>query len=404
MAAMNRGRLIAMLALSLAGCSFSGSDGNVDAGPGDSDGPGGGGGGKIDGPLPVVITPKCKFTLVDLCAFTPGPALTYSNSTIIDTSSAGSCDRLVPQGTDQPELCVKYAESITINSGVTVRGIGTRPLVFAANKGHIQVTGALTVSSQRQSGGSNEILGAGGADMACEGFPDSPDSAQSGGGGGAGGGFSGKGGNGGKGATTENNGGISPDAIPFSAAGFLRGGCRGQLGGDTGSGANGAPGNGGPAGGAIYLAAAGEIIVQTTGSVAANGGGGRGGSPRIGGGGGGGGGGGSGGMVILEATNIRRLGAVIANGGAGGEGGMMVAVLPFPGDHGEDGRLTGAAASGGNDLVDGHGGDGSETTMRNGRNGQNGSQGGGGGGGAAGFIRFIGASDGAGVLSPPLSN
>jgi hypothetical protein len=407
MPAMIRGSLFAAAWLAVAGCSFSGAEGDEPGGGGgDPVGGGGGGGGGNVKPEP----PRCKFTYVDVCGLTAAPALTYATSTILDTSVDATCPHLIDQGEGRPELCVFFAQSIKVAAGATVRAIGTRPIAFVSS-GAISIEGTLTASSSRARQNSPEVVGAGGGAVACTDWVEEPDDNANGGGGGAGASCSGKGGDGGKGNSNA-GAGKPPAAMPATELTYVRGGCRGQTGGtDDDSPENGTPGPGGPPGGGLYLAASGELtIAATTGRVVANGGGGKGGGVLTG-----GGGGGSGGVIILEGKAVHRLGSLIANCGGGGQGGFMFRfnagspVNRIDGNDGADGELDGSAARGGNaTLTFGTGGDSSETTQRNGRNGAGGAAnlgaGGGGGGGAAGFIRILGPSDGTGTLSPPLSN
>jgi hypothetical protein len=405
MPTMNRGRMFALLSLSLSACSFSGSDGT----------PGGGGNGDPDGGMTDAMPidappapPKCEFSEIDMCAETASGPLSFTTNTTIDTSVDSMCPHIIAQGTDEPQLCVYYAESISIAGNVTVRAIGARPLVFVSRKG-ISITGTLNASSTRATNNTAEVVGAGAESAPCESFPDSPGNAAGGGGGGAGGSFSGKGGNGGEGDDPNIfvpndgvDGGTSPTATRLQDLEFFRGGCRGQTGGDDGDGANDdEPGAGGPPGGVLYLAASGDISVQAAGRIAANGGGGRGGGFRNG-----GGGGGSGGMILLEARTVERFGMVVANGGGGGEGGGTAAIVNVPsaGSSGNDGGMSGNGAGGGNnDLISGAGGEGSDASRRDGRSGNDSLEGGPGGGGAAGFIRIIGTPTGTGIVSPTAS-
>lgn len=346
--------------------------------------------------------PRCRFTFADLCNFTAAPPLTYSQNTTLNTTMANTCGHIIMPGNDRPELCVIYAESITINANVNVRAVGTRPLMFASSKG-ISIAGTLSASSLRANGNNSEVLGAGAESVDCD-DGDSPESAAAGGGGGAGGSFSGKGGNGSIGAffNGQSDGGESPDALALADVDFIRGGCRGQIGGDDGDNTNDqAPGAGGPPGGGLYLAASSDITIA--GRVAANGGGGRGGGFRAA-----GGGGGSGGMIILEARSVNRSGMLVANGGGGGEGGGTIPLGggPSGGLSGNDGEMSGEAARGGDSIViGGAGGSGSDASQRNGRRGEDSGEGGSGGGGAAGFIRMIttGTNTGTGTISPPVS-
>jgi hypothetical protein len=69
------------------------------------------------------------------------------------------------------------------------------------------------------------------------------------------------------GAPARRDGGDAFNALPIAA--FLRGGCRGQAGGDGSTAASG--GSGGPAGGAVLLAASGDVTVAAGAVVNAGG-------------------------------------------------------------------------------------------------------------------------------------
>jgi hypothetical protein len=405
---MLRPSVLGAFCLAIGACSFPASSGNavVDATAPDA-------GGVDAGPGNDAAAARCKFTFVDVCGLTPGPAFAYTTTLVapIDTSLPGSCPHLVPQGNGKPELCVRYATSIAIAEGVVIRAIGARPLVLVASTA-ITVAGRLDVSSTRQRLGSvpvAESVGAGGEGDTCPANLRSPKSDFGGGGGAAGASFSGKGGDGGTG--DDNNSGTTPDGkgeggqasapMPVSGITTVRGGCRGQVGGGFDNNPQGEPpGAGGPPGGAIYLAAALQITIESNGGISANGGGGMGGGSQSG-----GSGGGSGGLIILEATEIHRLGKLTANGGGGGEGGVyFVNIARVTGAPGEDGMFDATPAPGGDsdeENVEGNGGAGAAIATRDGAPGTKSNEGGAGGGGASGFILLLGAVDGAGLISPP---
>lgn len=368
-------------------CGFSGSGDEAD--PGTDPGTGGNGGG---GTTP----PRCKFDYVDVCGKTAEPARTFQASVVINTSVDTSCTYALPQGTGNPELCVIHAAAITINQGVTVRAVGSRPLALVSS-GEIKVSGVLDVSSHRATSSTDENLGAGAAGASCPEFLSAPDASGAGGGGAAGGSFSGKGGDGGfsdeVGGPAQRAAGRAFNAL--SAPSFLRGGCRGQNGGD-GS-AAGSGGLGGPPGGALLLAASGDISIASTGRISAGGGGATGSSQMAG-----GGGGGSGGMIVLEGKAVHRVGTVIAMGGGGGQGSFL-GLAVVPGEAGDDTGNDTNTARGGNNNLYFTGGNGSSTAGRNGQSGDAAYDGAGGGGGAAGFIILRGPVDGSGPMSPPAS-
>lgn len=352
--------------------------------------------------------PRCKFQYADLCGVSPGAALTVSADKLLDTSVDASCPHIVSQGDGRPELCVIYASAITVEAQASLRATGDRVLVLATS-GDLQVLGRIDVSSaRRQSATAPERLGAAAHTGPC-GTPDRlPDNDPGGGGGGAGASFGGKGGDG---STGDDNNSAGPDGrgdggrpaavIANDTITYLRGGCRGQLGGTGGDNINREPpGEGGPGGGAVYLAAAGQLTVAASAVVFAGGGGGAGGGAQAG-----GGGGGSGGMIALDAAAVHVLGALVANGGGGGEGGVYFVNVNqrVTGTPGQDSLPSALRAPGGDNVgIDGRGGEGSAGSDNPGRNGTTGApsdEGGGGGGGGAGVIRVFGPRDGAGVLS-----
>ncbi|MEZ4363865.1 MAG: hypothetical protein R3B48_27065 [Kofleriaceae bacterium] len=351
----------------------------------------------IDAPPIDAGPPRCAFSYVDVCGLTPDDAKVYDTPTTIDTSLDASCTHILTQGTGQPELCVIDAPSITVSA--PVRGIGARPLVLLA-RGPMMLSGSVDVSTTRMP----VSPGAGALALPCPPYVVIPQAGTRGGGGGAGGSFGGKGGNGGNGndpgSGGRNKGGDALAAMPAATFDVLRGGCPGQPGADAaGDDAGGVPGDQGEGGGAVYLAASGELTVTATGRVHAGGAGGNGGGALTG-----AGGAGSGGMIVIEAAAVHHAGVIAANGGGGGEGGVIVSGTPLNGGNGENGQSSAQTAKGGDAflIADGDGGNGSGGggTPQAGRNGSNSFDGGGGGGGGAGFIRVLGTRDGAGVISP----
>jgi hypothetical protein len=274
----------------------------------------------------------------------------------------------------QPDACFVVGTTITSSGGATTV-TGTRPLVLLATDS-ISLDKDLAASSRR---GQSDGPGANYAMCAPYGTP--PGANDNGGGGGAGASFMTQGGSGGTGNNTAASAGAALAADTASPT-ILRGGCKGQPGGDgpaPGSGGGGASG-----GGAIYLVAgtsitlAGNIHVHASGAGSAKGGHAA-----------GGGGGGSGGMILLSAPTISATGTKLsANGGGGSSGGDGNA----GGHNGNDGndpdpnQVT-TAAGGGN----GPGGDGGDgyalgSSARPGVLGDNDNAGGGGGGGG-GYIQ-----------------
>lgn len=267
----------------------------------------------------------------------------------------------------QPAVCFVAGHNVT-QSGTTIV-TGTRPLVIVAT-GNVTIAGLLDASSH--------LIGTGpDADpSSCGGFGAVPQSSGNGGGGGAGGSFVSAGGAGGGG-----NGGAVPGgqpAAPIAASIVLRGGCKGQSGGTGGAGGNGSPGSGG---GALYLAAGTQLILDA-GRIAANGAGAIAGKSRDG-----GPGGGAGGMIVLDAPTIMMTSADLSANGGGGAAGA-------DGNTGIDGSdpdptTPAVPAPGGPSGRGGPGGDGAAGTVQAG-NGQDAlsgqARGGGGGGGGFGVI------------------
>lgn len=369
---------------SLAACGFEGTGPAPGSPSGDgSDGP--------DGSDGI----RCDFEYLSVCGLTAGPDRSYTGNVTLDTSNPQTCTHVVAQPAG-PEVCVIYAPSITIASGATVRGLGTRPLALVS-RGDIIINGTLSVGSRSQGSGSEQI-GAGALSHTCPAPARTPVANSQGGGGGAGATFRGAGGAGGKGNNTH-LGGLASTAMP--APTILHGGCRGQNGGD-GTQAQGG-GAGGPPGGSLLLAAHGAIRLAGAGSrVAAGGGSGRGGRFY-----GGGGGAGSGGLIVLEASQVVNEGAVRAQGGGGGQASYHVGIPggPVPGGDGEDaGDNTMRADGAGLDDFACTGGDGSTDSTLEGQGAEDGfagaGAGGGGGGGGAGFVIVRGARSGAGTYSP----
>ncbi|CAN5219672.1 hypothetical protein BH11MYX1_BH11MYX1_05170 [soil metagenome] len=272
----------------------------------------------------------------------------------IDTDTSTRCAATV---IGAPPWCVIAGTDVTTTGSIAVTG--SRPLVLVA-------TGMLTVEAiDIASHLAPPRIGAGAVPTAdttrCD--PGTPPGNN---GGGAGGSFGTIGGTGG------NTGGI-PGAI--EAPNAMRGGCAGQAGK---SGTFGALGLGG---GALYLVAQTQIIVN--GTINASGAAGSGSTS----GKGGGGGGGSGGLIGLDAPFVTNHGQIFANGGGGGEGSST-------GTNGFDGKeptSTASAAASGSHSNGGDGGAGGAVTPA-GAGGNAGNDGGGGAGGGAGAVRLFGAT------------
>lgn len=319
--------------------------------------------------------------LVTICPMQPAQAaLVVSMPTTLLTDDLVTCDLVVQQASNQPELCVLLAQSVTINA--TLRAIGTRSLVIVSETSlTVTASGIIDVSSYRTLGGTGA-----GSSTACAGTAGTNNNAGSGGG--AGGSFGSKGGNGGAGDMMA-SGGIATAPILVTT---IRGGCGGGTGGSS-AGSN-SGGIGGRGGGSLYLIAG--AAMQIDGALLANGAGGSGGQDRSG-----GGGGGSGGLIGLDAPDVRigPGGVVQANGGGGGSGGAGATggsggepspaqpLTPAPGAFGPAGSS---------------GGDGAAGSIAAKSCGPADDGGGGGGGGGGVTLRFgIGETDGA--VSPPFA-
>lgn len=282
------------------------------------------------------------------------PAVAVTISASIDTDTSSLCATTVYGA---PPWCVIAGTEVTTTTPIAVTG--SKPLVLLA-------TTTLTIDSiDIASHLAPAQTGAGAvptADTAlCD--PGTPPGNSSGG---AGGSFGSMGGTGG-------NSGGTPGAGKIPNA--LRGGCAGQ------AGKSGTPGTRGLGGGALYLVAKTQIIVN--GTVNASGAAGSGSAS----GRGGGGGGGSGGLIGLDSPLVTNHGMLFANGGGGGEGSSM-------GTNGFDGKestTTAAAGASGNNSNGGDGGAGAAVTPA-GNGGNAGGDGGGGAGGGAGAIRLFQAT------------
>lgn len=373
------GFLASSFSLSTTACSFGGgSDDKPDAMP---------------EPLPLT----CDGRYTNLCTNTDmAMERTFGISADINTDSSPECAKFPYVAQDSP-YCVILGSTITVPAGIVLRATGSRPLVFFS-PGPITIDGTVDVSSQRATRATPpvaEIVGAGGNSAMCSMFRRAVDSSVDGGGGGAGGTFGGTGGGGGDGnydiVAARAQGGLAPmepDAFPD---GLLRGGCRGQNGGNNGpAGTNG--GKGGAGGGVVAVISSMGIVVN--GVIAANGAGGTGGGVQAG-----GGGGGSGGLIILRGTAVRRAGQITANGGGGGEGGIIspIDATDVIGADGADGAVAITRAPGGNDaLPPSRGGEGGARGSAGGDIGSPSDESGGGGGGGVGFIQITGNTSAAG--------
>jgi len=248
-------------------------------------------------------------TLAPFCLTSP-PTGAKTLDTALDTSMPTTCTEVIAQTTmGAPELCVIAATSITVSSTVTVSG--TRPLMLLATD-TISVGGTLDASSRR-----GVRVGAGANDPTCS-AGTAPLNNASAAGGGGGGSFApppatkgSNGGDGNVGGLLVNNNGVSGAALA-AAPTYVRGGCKGQDGGDVSATVQG--GIGGAGGGAVYLYAGTSIDVA--GNIFASGAGAAAAGLHAG-----GGGGGTGGLIALEAPMITVGGILAANGANGGSGG-----------------------------------------------------------------------------------
>lgn len=228
----------------------------------------------------------------------PGAAIELTSDATYNTDT-GTLDGVAVPSADLPAGKLISIQALTIASGVTLRVIGTKPLIIASWS-TIDVAGVIDASSTATE------LGAGANPAGCSTHAAvAGDTEQNGGGGGGGGSMLAVGGRGGNG--DDSNGGVGGTAV---AAPSLSGGCAGAAGG-TGRQAGGA---GGAGGGAVALTALTSITIG--GKINVGGAGGAGAAGENG----GGGGGGSGGMITVESAAVSVTGTLAANGGGGGGG------------------------------------------------------------------------------------
>jgi hypothetical protein len=355
--------------------------------------------------------------LGDVCLMAaPMAAVTVTAARTVTTTSttAGNCTEMQPQRSGPP-LCIISGSSIDLAAGITLRGIGSNPLVLFAS-GNITIEGTIDVATHTgETINGTQVLGAGSrtaADCAAIGIDGTQGNMvgnnDDGGGGAAGGSFGGAGGAGGQGG--EGNIAHGNPVIAGPPVGLV-GGCPGGHGGNGSTNMNsGGGGAGGAGGGAVYLVAGGSITIAAAGKINASG---QGGGPGVDGqfSSGGGGGGGAGGLIGLEAPTVASTGALFANGGGGGGGGGSQPTnrgLP-----GNDVSVATAAAKGGTGGSGGGGpgGDGAFVTTAakpgTAASTNSGSEcAGGGGGGGAGFVKVFSTSSAAlgGTVSPPATH
>jgi hypothetical protein len=298
----------------------------------------------------------------------PTSPVLFAGLTSIDTATSPLCAATVSGGDG---YCVIAGTSITINAGIDVQAVGSKPLVLLASD---SITTGLLSTIDVGSHRPTQIVGAGADPTSSCDAGTAPTTNNGTSGGGAGGSFTGPGGKGGTGSSANPGAGGTPGAIVTAPVTTLRGGCPGQ----AGAGANASGGHGG---GAVMLIAGSSITVN--GNVNASGESGGGGLAGFT----GGGGGGAGGMIVFDAPFITATSLVIANGGGGGEGGNQFQT----GQAGTDPSDIGQANGGGNIPNGGNGGRGAGGTASaeaaaDGTGGNNGG-GGGGGGGGTGLIK-----------------
>lgn len=317
------------------------------------------------------------------CALPPGPPWTPGNA-LYDTTTGLLVPGVSPNSMIINGVRVVSVDSFTLPTGVTLRVVGTLPLVLASWSG-LQINGVLDASSVRVA--DDQVVGPGARGT----------NAQDGGGnqdcgGGGGGGFGSVGGDGGNGSGFSGGNGGGAEAIPTIVLGGRAGGEGGQDGYDP-------RGLGGAGGGAVHLIARQAIAVSATGRINAGGAGGQGARN----GDGGGGGGGSGGFIGLDAPTVAlSTGAILAaNGGGGGTG-----CDDFNGPEGTNAQVSMLPAAGGaaNTCdVPTAGGSGAAGNTAAGFGGNSPESGGGGGGGVGYILVWTGMLDNQAIVSPSLT-
>jgi hypothetical protein len=319
----------------------------------------------------------------------PTTPVLFAGLTTIDTDVSPLCAATVSGGDG---YCVIAGTTITINPGISVQVIGTKPLVLLASDSITTgISSTIDVGSHRATQTAGEIVGAGADPTSCD-AGIAPTTANGTSGGGAGGSFIGPGGKGGAGSSTvPGAGGIAGENVTAPVT-TLRGGCPGQAGAGTMS------AEAGHGGGAVMLIAGTSITIS--GNIFASGEGGSGGQP--GSNGSGGGGGGAGGMIVLDAPFSTATSLIVANGGGGGEGGNQTQIGEAGNDPSdEQAALGGAAIGNGGNGGNGAGGTASATAGGNGTGGNVNGGAGGGGGGGTGLIKAPATAILGSQVSPP---
>lgn len=310
---------------------------------------------------------------------TPGAVGTPLNGTPCPWPMGVQPVALLQQG-NGPEVIAFVGTQLVVESGVNLRFLGKRPVVFLIH-GDARIEGLVNLRPISPAfpgaGADSAACGVGGAGAA---------SAREGGGGG---GFFDVGGAGGR--SSVSNGGAPNGNAAIEP---LRGGCSGGLGW------NGA--DAGLGGGGLQLSVRGVLRILDGGIA----------TPATGGPGGvagaAAGGGGSGGAILLQAVTVLvQNGFLTANGGAGGEGGTNRNGVTANGDAGADAAFrTTTPATGGNNgnCCGGNGGHGGAGLIgpgdgTNGTTSSSNEPGGGGGGGSRGRIRIDTPSGGSCTLT-----
>jgi hypothetical protein len=349
---------------------------------------------------------------------TDGGVLTDKDGTVVVTSP------LTIQQSDNSYIAVLSVATFTVGPSTLVNVVGPKPLLVAS-WGMLDVMGEIDVGSHTtETDPTGHIqqtttFGAGAPSASCAPASSSTGptlatagqfAVTSGGSGGGGGGaFHGNGGDGAVGdmnctvpATCPRTGG--PGGTGGVMPTLVRAGCPGADSGAAGPGAL-APATattiskGGLGGGALELAAMGDIHIA--GTLRAGGAAGAG-APQ--GAAAGGGGGGAGGYIGLDSHNMVMTGGTIAANGAGGGGSS-----PFAqhGNVGQDGQASQTAATGGaaygNSMCGLAGANGSTTADGATAIGNDACGGGGGGGGAGWVIAYTMNHAGGGSISPTIT-
>ena len=160
-------RTAAFLLVTVAGCAFQPSGATEDAASDDAPDP-------IDAAVdaPAIDAAPHDITHVAVADETLGTGdLVFSANATIDTGTLALTGATLPAGTELvavaqdgggPELAILRVHMLTIDAGVTVRAVGSRPLVVMAET--VQLDGILDAGARRDvpgAGGSAPQSGAG---------------------------------------------------------------------------------------------------------------------------------------------------------------------------------------------------------------------------------------------------